>query len=494
MRRLLILSHRYLGIPLSVAFVVWFISGIVMIYTQGFPTISDDDRRAALQPIDIAAVRLSAEAAWVQAGMSGAPGGVRLNNLLGRPAWTYDLSFGRELRIFADNGEVLNDLSAERGAAVAAAWLNIDPSKLQFAETLIEPDQWTLLERRALPMHRYVVNDPAATRIYVSTLSGDVALVTTRKSRFFAWIGVIPHWLYFRPLRIQQPLWYWSIVVLSALGCVLTAMGIVMIFTQFRWRRPISLKRSVRYRGWKRWHYFSGALFGVFALTWVFSGLLSVEPFAWMQQRGIDVSADALTGHGFDLGLFPEINATSEAGSMLAEHAAIEVEYAQVLSEPYLFVTPQGGRRADRILFRAHGFTTAEVFETDSIIDAMEVAAYDSSVVSAELLEEYDAYYYGREGEPLPVLRLKFDDPMNTWYYVDPAAGRIVWRTDRVRRIRRWLFDGLHSLDFAFWYDRRPLWDVGMIALSLGALLTSAIGMFLGFRRLLPAKVRHARN
>ena len=118
MRRLLILSHRYLGIPLSVAFVVWFISGIVMIYTRGFPTVTDDDRLAAMQPIDIAVLQLSAEAAWSQAGMRGEPGGVRLGSLLGRPAWTYDLSFGRELRMFADNGEVLNDLSSEQGAAV----------------------------------------------------------------------------------------------------------------------------------------------------------------------------------------------------------------------------------------------------------------------------------------------------------------------------------------------------------------------------------------
>ena len=54
----------------------------------------------------------------------------------------------------------------------------------------------------------------------------------------------------------------------------------------------------------------------------------------------------------------------------------------------------------------------------------------------------------------------------------------------RLSRIERWLFSGLHSLDFGFWYDRRPFWDLGMILLSLGALATSAIGVVLGFRRL----------
>ena len=40
------------------------------------------------------------------------------------------------------------------------------------------------------------------------------------------------------------------------------------------------------------------------------------------------------------------------------------------------------------------------------------------------------------------------------------------------------------NLNAGFWYGRRPLWDIGMIVLSLGALVTSTIGMWVGFRRL----------
>ncbi|HET7132886.1 MAG TPA: hypothetical protein VFJ95_11585, partial [Gammaproteobacteria bacterium] len=54
----------------------------------------------------------------------------------------------------------------------------------------------------------------------------------------------------------------------------------------------------------------------------------------------------------------------------------------------------------------------------------------------------------------------------------------------RWSRLERWLYNGLHSLDFGFWYDKRPLWDVGMIALCLGALASSALGLWLGLKRL----------
>ncbi|MDE2903360.1 MAG: hypothetical protein OXP73_10075, partial [Chloroflexota bacterium] len=60
----------------------------------------------------------------------------------------------------------------------------------------------------------------------------------------------------------------------------------------------------------------------------------------------------------------------------------------------------------------------------------------------------------------------------------------VVGSTHRLGRVERWLFNGLHSLDFAFWYDRRPLWDIGVIALSIGGLASSGIGLWLGCGRI----------
>jgi hypothetical protein len=84
----------------------------------------------------------------------------------------------------------------------------------------------------------------------------------------------------------------------------------------------------------------------------------------------------------------------------------------------------------------------------------------------------------------LPVLRVQFDDPLATWVYVDPATSEVLATIHRWHRVERWLYNGLHSLDFGFWYDKRPLWDIGMIVLCLGALASSAIGLWLGAKRL----------
>ncbi|MNC86806.1 hypothetical protein D3C83_24870 [compost metagenome] len=62
----------------------------------------------------------------------------------------------------------------------------------------------------------------------------------------------------------------------------------------------------------------------------------------------------------------------------------------------------------------------------------------------------------------------------------------------RLSRVERWLYNGLHSLDFAFLYAHRPAWDVIMITLCLGGVTTSALGLFLGLRRMRRAARRLA--
>src|SRR5690606_26816618 len=126
-----------------------------------------------------------------------------------------------------------------------------------------------------------------------------------------------------------------------------------------------------------------------------------------------------------------------------------------------------------------------EPFPLEALLARLAAAAPHAPIAAHDLLDDYDSYYYSRGRQtPLPVLRVKLADPLETWVYIDPAVGRVLATVHRLERLERWLFNGLHSLDFAFWYDRRPLWDIGMILLSVGALATSTIGMYLGARRL----------
>ena len=132
-----------------------------------------------------------------------------------------------------------------------------------------------------------------------------------------------------------------------------------------------------------------------------------------------------------------------------------------------------------------------ERFGEGTMLELARAAMPGVPVEDASWLSEYDAHYYDLRGaRPLPVLRVQYADANRTWLYVDPARGAIVQRTDDTRRLRRWLYQGLHSLDFPALYYKRPLWDIVVIGLSAGGLALSATTLLPAWRRLR----RHSRR
>ena len=274
----------------------------------------------------------------------------------------------------------------------------------------------------------------------------------------------------------------------SGLGCLLALVGIVIGVMQFSPSRPYRLGRLVSYlpyRGLMRWHYLTGLVFGVLTLTWVFSGMLSMDPWFWAPPDGAHVRdiSGALAGGRLDMTQFPALD--DEAWSQTFSSKSIkEIEFRRIQGDPYLLLRDAG---LEQDLVRAETMDIRrEPFNAESLIGSVQAGYPQVPVVESRRLEQYDSYYYPRadSSPPLPVFRVKFDDPARTWVYVDPELGQLVGLYDRMGRLNRWLFNGLHSLDFSFWYYNRPIWEIGVIVLSVGGIATSGIGMFLGFRRL----------
>jgi hypothetical protein len=152
------------------------------------------------------------------------------------------------------------------------------------------------------------------------------------------------------------------------------------------------------------------------------------------------------------------------------------------LHQPYNIV---GQSEAQNLLVNARTGTVAPGFDVEQMVARLDASITDASVTEYEVLQSYDDYYYSRQSQlPLPVLRIKFDDPVTSWIYVDPERSELLTTVNTWSRLERWLYNGLHSLDFAFWYHQRPLWDIGVIMLLLGGLGTSLIGLYFGLRRL----------
>jgi len=515
LRKWLILSHRYLGIGIGLLFVVWFASGIGMIYARDMPSLTEELRLERLEPLDVESVRLTPMEAATQAELNGALSDgssdalsrVRLVMVMDRPA--YRLDHGSRTTIFADTGEPMPEVGSDQAREVARRFMDVSLESVEYEEFLTRSDQWTLSLRGQLPFHKLSIDDEAGTRLYVSPESGAVTLLTTRASRALAWASAIPHWLYFTPLRVRQNLWTQTILWTAGLGCVLAILGIALGIVQFRFLRPFRLARIgsyIPYVGWMRWHYITGVVFGVLTLTWVFSGLLSMEPFGWASGPGLETGElrRALTGGPLDAPSFPRIDVDAWDG-LLPGRVIKEITYRRILGEPYFVLrsTPEPAaatRPAEpareegaenpsgvsRVLVAGETLELRkEPFGVDALMSRVRETYSDIPILEVRLLDEYDSYHYSRDQQaPLPILRVKFDDPNKTWLYIDPASGQLSGSLHRLDRVERWIYHGFHSLDFGFWYYSRPIWDIGVIVLSLGGLASSGIGLFLGIRRL----------
>ena len=166
-----------------------------------------------------------------------------------------------------------------------------------------------------------------------------------------------------------------------------------------------------------------------------------------------------------------------------------ELDLVQFQGERFWLASDGAERRIVSAVTPEHG--TFERFDDDTVLDAARDAMPGTAITDATWLRGYDAYYYDRGGaRRLPVLRVRYDDPQRTWLYLDPHRGAIARKEERLTRVNRWLYHGLHSLDFPLLYDRRPLWDIVVIALSVGGIVLSVTTMVQAWHRLR----RHARR
>src|SRR6185503_5741672 len=150
-------------------------------------------RLAHLPPIDFDRIRFTASQAAARAERAERPGPTTLLSIQGRPA--YRFSGPPAATVFADTGELMKPVGERESVDIAARFADVVPDRVQYRRRLENADQWTITQRRQLPLHKIAVEDAAGTELYVSEALGEVVVETTRASRALAWIAAIPHWL-----------------------------------------------------------------------------------------------------------------------------------------------------------------------------------------------------------------------------------------------------------------------------------------------------------
>jgi len=484
LKRLLFLSHRWLGITLCLFMAMWFVSGVVMMYV-GYPKLTNAERLAAAPRLQAGDCCNPGEALQETAAGSGGLRSLRLVVAGGEPRFVASVARNRLMVASAASGELADATDAQGARAAATAFA---PGARVIDVVLAEEDAWT--HSRALdpfrPLWRVALQDSDIAYLYVSGASGEIVRDVTVTERNWNWVGAWLHWLY--PLRGGWVDRWWTdiVVYLSLIATILAITGIVVGILRWRSRPYRNGSRSPYRNGMMRWHHWGGLIFGTLAVTWIASGLFSMNPWKifnadvpGMPESRITVSPglgeearsalQCFARHGFDVrelewrrfGEDTLIEGRSGSGALLQLRAGGQCEPVPGLDPAAV------EREAVRLMPHAQRMAT-------------------------RVQTEYDWNYYSRAvhsmtghfEKPLPVLVVEFDDPHATALYMDLRNGRLLQRLDTHRRVKRWLFAFFHSWDWLPLLHRRPLWDVLLIAGSVGGLLISMTGVVIGWRRL----------
>ncbi len=477
MIRLLFLMHRYLGIAVGAVISLWCLSGFVMMYEQ-YPELDDNERLVGLERLELTeCCQLPADFGNIEFDalrlemMAGTP---VLRLMEGRRQHVIDLRRGESL-------SELREVDAQSVADRAAPEFGLQGTPRLI--DLLERDQWTVYAsyHPHRPMFHFAMDDSADTEFYVSSTTGEVVQMTTSRQRFLNWMGAVIHWLYPTALRQHTGIWRQVVIWLTIVSLFLTVVGLYIGLQQLRTRRS---GRHSPYQGWALWHHYTGLIFGLFALTWLTSGLFSVNPFGALEGRGFDVEAQRLRGGAVN---FEQVSAlVSAIPASELPSSTVRLDISMVGGQLYAVALDKAGQRV-RLNART---LNAETLPAEFFTQAANTMRPEADVTEASWLTEDDAYYFSHhDTRRFPVFRIQYGDGER--FYLDSVTGQITHAVDRDRKWLRWIFQALHRGDFSALIRSRPIWDLMMWPLMLGVTLCALTGTWLGFQRLGRAVRRH---
>jgi hypothetical protein len=476
--------HRTLGSGFALLLAVWFASGAVMTFAR-YPEYSESERLRDAAPIEPgSAPSLPPELAdFIAAGGLETGIRVRLASLEQQLTWTVENLAGVRRAWRASAPWQVTPLDEARARREAERRMGARSTR---AALILEADQWTIGRSAPgdFPLYRIAFDDAAGSEVYVAASSGEILQQSTRVERALAWLGAIPHWIYPCSLRRHRELWNASVLCLAGFGLVVSCSGLFVGIQAALARRGAqpSVLQARRQNAYLRWHQRIGLGFGAFVSTWLFSGALSLAPFDWSgggpspaQLQRIYASgalssplpiAEALARCGRDLAV-KELEIAGFAGTLLAVCSDANGQTRLVdLLEPSVSARP--GLALERL--RALGSALAS-----------EPGAFE-----LELRKAPDAYYYPTHSDPPianPYVWLSLHDAERTAFYIDPARASLVGHFTARKRLERWLYHGLHNLDFAPLYAQRGLWRSVMLAAMLAGFTLALLGLLMRARR-----------
>ena len=461
--------HKILGTLLSALMAVWFFSGLVMVYHR-FPRVTSNETIRKKDNIDL---RHLPDINIITEEL---PGNASIKSLyvdcvLGQTFFHVRTDAGT-FDIPADSLQSLPEINGNTIRMTAQRWCNAPIARI---DTLYELEQWIPFGklREEFPIYKFHFADAEKQQLYISSKSGKVLQHTTSESRFWAWLGAIPHWVYFTRLRQDVELWSNTVVFLSGLGCIMCIFGIYRGFRVIRYsgkNRSITPFKKKAYR----WHHIYGLVFGITVFLFCFSGMMSLaRSMDWVvkPKLGFD-PVKRLSENRPDLQSY-SIDYRIAAGSLGKEIK--QIEWNNFGSLPFYKIYT-----SDNIYYiDARDTEPKELHLSEQDVLSEIKNVHNEKDIKISLMDEYDTYYLSRVKLALPVWKVEIENCDNSCYYIKPGNAQIKYVDDSYR-FNHWVYPAFHRLKLLFLVKNPLVWKIVMWMLMIGGFIVSITGVWLG--------------
>ena len=484
--------HRTLGIITLIPVIFWTLSGIMHPFMAHFfkPEIAHE--KLDIKPIETTKIKLSVQEVLI------------LNKIdlfknfrmvsFANQTYYQIKTVRNEYRYF----NALNAKELENGDQKYAEYLSryfIDDAKSNVVkiELLTEFTSQYKGINRYLPVYKLTFDRDDEMQVYVETSSSKLATYNPKSRQIFIWIfDTFHNWAFIDTiannyLRIITMLLFLSIILFSAIS------GVVIY--GFMWKKFKKVTPTDSEGFLRNNHRKIGIIVSFLTLTFAFSGgyhaiqkwqpnvlqkmiyepIINVSNIKILStQTKVDLSQlinisiiKFKKNYFYQCDLYDAENEKWEkqfvnANSNLLEKN-IEIEYAQFLVTKFskMLINP-----------------TSNCCEMDG------TESYNPNFVlkSSSILTDFDKREYGFVNKRLPVVKLEYNTPDNTTYYIETSTSSLASVVNRSTRLEGYSFAIFHKFLLMEWAGKN-IRDLITVISALGILIVSVLGLILFFKR-----------
>ncbi len=465
--------HRIFGTVIALFFLMWFLTGLVLIY-HPYPRLSDAQRYAIQETLPDSLPNIHT---YIANGSEGIQN-LRVRQFQNQTLITYT-KHKKKYTFCTDTLQNIRPITFTTAKTTAQRCLD---ATIRRVDTLLQREQWVLYSKyeQELPIYRFYFDDPQQHEVFVSSRSGEVLQITNTQSRLWAWLGAIPHKFYLPFIRKNLDVWKSSITI-GGILCTLAALTGIIITLYILIKR--SKKGNVLLNPYRktfyRWHYTTGIIFGIFVLAWGISGIFSLQripqwlipmeqeyifrPSKMWGEKALSLSAYRLDYRTLKT-TYPDLK---------------EISWTHFGNIPvYEIISGKEKNYIDASTPIAKPLNISK----ETILKGIQNIHGTNAKFKISMMNEYDNYYLSRNSSlPLPVYKIEIDNQENSLYYVCPTTGYIRYLNTN-KKIKKWLFNGIHYLNIHYLTERPILWTILIWTLCLGGAAVSFTGVWLGYK------------